>query len=71
MEKPSFGRFLRSVVGCLQAIAERIHYTGVELLHLTGQCVIVEIFEVIKNGKPYDNKRYITNIKQLPKEPFD
>ena len=36
-----------------------------------GQCVVVELFDVLKKGKPFDEKRYIKNLKQLPKEPFD
>lgn len=38
---------------------------------LIGQCVVVEIFDVIKHGKPFDKERYIKNLKNLPKEPFD
>lgn len=38
---------------------------------MIGQCLAVELFDVIKFGKPYDNKRYIKNLKALPKEPFD
>lgn len=38
---------------------------------LIGQCVAVEIFNVLKNGKPFDEKRYISNLKQLPKEPVE
>lgn len=36
---------------------------------LIGQCVAVEIFNVMKHGKTFDEKRYISNLKQLPKEP--
>jgi len=38
---------------------------------LIGQCLMVEIFDAIKHSKPYDNKRYIKNLKALPKPPFD
>ena len=31
----------------------------------------VEIFEAIKNENPYDEHRYITNLKALPKLPYD
>ncbi len=34
-------------------------------------CVIVEIFEVVKLGKPYDNDRYVKNLEKLPEEPYD
>lgn len=38
---------------------------------LIGQCLIVELFDALKFGKPYNHERYIANLKALPKEPFD
>lgn len=38
---------------------------------LIGQCITVEIFDALTSGKPFDNKRYVKNLKALPKEPFD
>jgi len=38
---------------------------------MIAQCLAVELFEVMKFGKPYNNARYIKNLKALPKEPFD
>jgi hypothetical protein len=38
---------------------------------MVGQCLAVELFDVMKFGKPYNNERYIKNLKALPKEPFD
>lgn len=38
---------------------------------MIGQCLAVELFEVTKYKKPYNNERYIKNLKALPKEPFD
>ena len=38
---------------------------------MIGQCVAVELFEILKLGKPFDNERYIKNLNELPKEPFD
>ena len=38
---------------------------------MIGQCLAVELFDVVKFGKPYNNERYIKNLKALPKEPFD
>ena len=38
---------------------------------LIGQCVVVEIFDSIKNRKPFNEKRYIKNLKALPKNPVD
>ena len=42
-----------------------------QVRQLIAQCVAVEIFEVMKYGKPYDNNRYIKNLKKLPEEPFE
>ncbi len=38
---------------------------------MIGQCLAVELFHVMKYGKPYNNERYIKNLKALPKEPFE
>ncbi len=38
---------------------------------MIGQCLAVELFDVMKFGKPYNNARYIKNLLALPKEPFD
>ena len=42
-----------------------------QTLQMIGQCLAVELFNIMKFKKPYDNERYIKNLKQLPKEPFD
>jgi hypothetical protein len=31
----------------------------------------VEIFEALKNDSPYDEKRYVSNLKALPTLPYD
>ena len=46
-------------------------YDDFQTRQMIGQCLAIELFEVIKNGKPYSNARYIKNLKKLPKEPFD
>jgi hypothetical protein len=38
---------------------------------LIGQCVAVQIYNVMKFKKPFDKERYIKNLNNLPKEPFD
>ena len=38
---------------------------------LIGQCIAVELFQILKFSKPFNNERYIKNLLQLPKEPFD
>jgi len=42
-----------------------------ETKQLIGQCLSVEFFDIFKSGKPFDNERYIKNLKALPKAPFD
>ena len=46
-------------------------FNDIQVRQLIAQCVAVEIFEVMKYGKPYDNNRYIKNLKKLPQEPFE
>jgi hypothetical protein len=38
---------------------------------MIGQCLAVELFDVMKNGKPYNNERYKKNLLALPKEPLE
>ncbi|MDF1548556.1 MAG: hypothetical protein P1P88_12095 [Bacteroidales bacterium] len=46
-------------------------YDDFSVKQYIGQCVAVEVFGVLTQGKPFDEKRYIKNLKRLPKEPFD
>ncbi len=46
-------------------------YSDNDARMMIGQCVSAEIFDVFKHGKPFDEKRYIKNLKNLPKEPFE
>lgn len=38
---------------------------------MIGQCLAVELFDVMKFAKPYNNERYVKNLLTLPKEPFE
>lgn len=38
---------------------------------MIGQCLAVELFDVFKFSKPYNNERYVKNLLALPKEPFN
>lgn len=38
---------------------------------MIGQCIAVELYDAIKHGKKFNEKRYLKNLTQLPKEPFD
>ncbi len=46
-------------------------FNDLQARKMIGQCLTVELFDVMKYGKPYNNERYIKNLKALPKEPFD
>jgi len=49
----------------------RMDYDDEDARKLIGQCVAFEFFEIIKYQKTFDEKRYISNLKNLPKEPFE
>ena len=49
----------------------KLGFDDFQTRQMIGQCIAVELYKVIKFKKPYDNKRYIENLKKLPKEPFD
>ena len=44
-------------------------YSDFEAKQLIGQCVAVELYNVLKHGKPFDEERYVNNLKQLPNKP--
>ena len=49
----------------------KMGYNDTNVKKMIGQCVAVELFNIMKHEKPFDEKRYIKNLHQLPKEPFD
>ena len=36
-----------------------------------ASALVIEIFGAIKNNEPYNDERYIKNLKALPKEPVE
>ncbi|HLF63563.1 MAG TPA: hypothetical protein VI603_07415 [Saprospiraceae bacterium] len=46
-------------------------FSDVETKQLIGQCVMVELFEVMKYLKPFNEARYIKNLRNLPNEPSE
>ncbi len=40
-------------------------------LKLIGQCVVVELFGVMKYKAKFNEKRFIRNLKNLPKTPTE
>jgi hypothetical protein len=37
---------------------------------MIAQCIAVELYDAIKHGKQFNEKRYLKNLMQLPKKPF-
>lgn len=50
---------------------KEIGYNDLDAKKLIAQCVAVEIYKVLKHKKPFNESRYISNMKKLPEEPFD
>lgn len=46
-------------------------YSEFETKQLIAQCIAVEIFNIAKHKQPFDKERYVKNLNNLPKEPFD
>ncbi|MFC1827914.1 hypothetical protein ACFLZQ_08335 [Thermodesulfobacteriota bacterium] len=42
-----------------------------ETLKLIGCVVASEVFTVLRENRPYDNEKYISALKALPKLPWD
>lgn len=38
---------------------------------LIAQCIVVELFDVIKNHQTFNQARFINNLKNLPAEPVE
>jgi hypothetical protein len=36
-----------------------------------GQCVAVEIYNILKHQQPFNETRFVQNLLNLPKEPFE
>jgi len=50
---------------------KELGYSDLDAKKLIGQCLAVELFRMLKFKQPYDDARYVTNLKNLPKEPFE
>lgn len=46
-------------------------YSKIDAKKLIAQCVSVEVFNVFKHKQPFNEKRYLKNLKHLPEEPFE
>ena len=46
-------------------------YSDQEARELIGAAVSVEIYDVLKSNKPFDEARYIKALRRLPKLPWE
>ena len=44
-------------------------YSDFQARQLIGQAVVIEVIDALKNKKPYNEQRYIKNLRNLLKEP--
>jgi hypothetical protein len=44
-------------------------YSDFQAKQLIGQAVVIEVIDAVKNKKPYNEERYLRNLRNLPKEP--
>lgn len=44
-------------------------YSDFQARQLIGQAVLIEVIDALKNKKPYNEQRYIKNLRSLPEEP--
>ena len=49
----------------------KLGYNDFEAKQLIGQCVSIELFNVLKHKKPFDEIRFTKNLKKLPENPID
>jgi hypothetical protein len=52
----------------LQRLMEEGH-SEFQARQLVGQAVVIEVIDAVKHKKPYNEKRYLRNLRNLPKEP--
>jgi hypothetical protein len=44
-------------------------YTDFQAKQLIGQAVVIEVIDALKNKRPYNEERYIRNLRNLPRDP--
>ena len=44
-------------------------YSDFQAKQLIGQAVVIEVINALKNKKPYNEQRYLKNLRNLPEEP--
>ncbi len=46
-------------------------YSDFQARQLMGQAVVIQVIDALKNKRPYNDQRYITNLRNLPNEPWE
>ncbi|MGN6602610.1 MAG: hypothetical protein ACTHK8_09175 [Ginsengibacter sp.] len=46
-------------------------YNEIDAKKYIGQCVAVELFHIMNHQQPFNEKRYVQNLLNLPKEPVE
>ncbi|MBK7439774.1 MAG: hypothetical protein IPI77_24255 [Saprospiraceae bacterium] len=41
-----------------------------KIMQMIGQCLVMELYDVMKHKKKFNEKRYIENLKALPEKPL-
>jgi len=44
-------------------------YSEYEAKQLIGQAIAIELWDIMRNNIPFNEKRYLQNLKNLPREP--
>jgi len=44
-------------------------YNDMDARKLIGQCIALELYNILKYKKPFDESRYLANLSKLPEEP--
>ena len=44
-------------------------YSEFEARQLVGQAVVIEVIDAVKNKRPYNEERYLRNLRNLPRDP--
>jgi hypothetical protein len=49
----------------------KMGYSAIDAKKYIGQCLVLEMFDIMKHNQPFDEKRYVKNLLNLPKEQFE
>jgi hypothetical protein len=44
-------------------------HSELQARQLVGQAVVIEVIDAVKNKKPYNEARYLKNLRSLPEDP--